>query len=532
MTDSKSRVRGIFLTEDGQRTDTLDRARACARLTKPWVLPEEGRTEGEKLYHNNQSIGSRGVSVVQGKLLLSLFPPDQPWFQAELDPDFKFDPDISHELKNAIQYRLWLMQLQMSATLESAHIKSTGKRGVGFRVAKHSSIGQLIVTGDTLEELTDDYQLKVHRRDRYVTKRDDTGTALFHCTKERIDGLSLSDEDLSRAKLSRRELASRSLFERMTDVYTLHEWQPLSNTWVLSQEVNGHIIREYEEPEPRVFSTPFELVGGENFGHGLVEQNFGDLATLDEMEAKLREAIANMARMVPVIDTASSVQEEDLLRPSGQPIRARVVNGAVQDIAFLQSQKNSDIAAVSQYIQMKARDLARAFMLESAIQPQKERVTAFQIQRVAEEVEGALGGLFIPISEHQQLPLIKRLYWQMKRDKLIPAMRESGERAVRFKMLTGLSALARQATVGRVVSFANVVAQLGPQAMARIDEGVLIRMLERANNFYEPGLVKSDERMEQERRRAIQSQAQVALNEQLAGAAGSALEAAVAGEGA
>lgn len=520
---TRGRILSLFSSEDGARTETLDRARQCARLTKPWILPEIGRSEGDRLYVNNQSLGSRGVSIVAGKLLLALFPPDQPWFAIDLEPEFQHNPDIPDDFKNAVQYRLWLQQLQIAATLESSSLESVSRPGVGFRVGQHHSIMQMVVTGDTLEEITDDYKVEVHRRDRYVTVRDDAGCVMFHIVRKRVDPLTLTEEDWSKAQIDP-EVRQRPVSQRMMDLYTMHEWQPRTNTWVIRQEVNGYEFRTSEEPVSRLISTPFELITGENAGHGLVEQNFGDLATLDALRAKQREAIGNMARMVPVLDGSSAIDEDDLLRPSGEPIRGRVVGGVVQDAAFLQTNKNADIASVSQYIELLARDLAKAFMMESAVQPQKDRVTARQIDTITEEVQGALGGLFIPISEHKTLPILRRVRWMMKRDGLIPAMKKEAERMVRYRVLTGLPALARQATVGRVISFAQVVASLGPQAMARINEGVLIRMVERANNFYEPGLVKSDEQVQQEQQAAIRAQAQMAANEQLAKTAGKVVE--------
>lgn len=528
---TRGRIASLYSSEDSDRTDTLEIARECARLTVPWILPEEGRTEGERLHRNNQSLGGKGVGNLQGKLLLALFPPDHPFFEITLDPEFQYDPSIPDGYKQEIAQRLWLQQLQMTATIESAQIVSGGRRGVGHRVAQHHSIGQMIVTGDTLDEINDDYTVKVHRRDRYVTRRDDTGCVLYHITKESIDPLSLSDEDLSTAQVDMKDLRQKPARQRMMSIHTRHEWQPRAQTWVIEQELNGYVIRTSEEPEPRVFSTPFELITGENYGHGFVEKNLGDLKTLDAMKAKLREAIGNMARMVPVIDTASSVQEEDLLHTSGQPIRARVQNGEVQDIAMYQSKKNADISAVVQYVASLEMSLAKAFLLESAIQPQKERVTATQISRIAEEVDGATGGLYIPISENKHLAQLRRYRWQMQRDKLIPTLTKGAEKAVRFRVLTGLSALAQQAKMSRVLGFVQTVAMLGPEAMARIDTGVLAKILERASNVYEPGLSKSDERMEQDRQAAIRAQAQMAANEQITKTAGKVVETAVAGAG-
>lgn len=528
---TRGRLASLFSSEDGDRTDTLELARQCARLTVPWHLPDDGRTEGERLFRQNQSLGKKGVSNLQGKLLLALFPPDQPFFEITLDPEFQYDPSIPDDFKQAIAQRLWLQQLQIAATLESAQIVSAGKRGTGFRVAQHHSIGQMITTGDTLEEITDDYTFKVHRRDRYITRRDDTGCALYHVTKETIDPLSLTENDWVKAQIDVADLKAKPARSRMMALLTRHEWNYWSKTWVIEQEMNGFIIRTSEEPESRVFSTPFELITGENYGHGFVEGLLGDLQTLDTMKAKLREAVGNMSRMVPMIDTASSVQEEDLLRPSGQPVRARVNAGVVQDIAFLQSQKHADIAAVAQYVAALELNLSKAFLLESAIQPQKERVTAAQVGRIAEEVDGATGGLYIPISEAKHLPMLRRVRWMMRRDGLIPAMPERAEKMVRFRVLTGLSALAQQAKMGRLLSFAQTVAALGPEAMARIDTGVLAQVLQRASSFYEPGLIKSDEKMDQERQQAIQAQAQVAANEQITKTAGKVVETAVADAG-
>lgn len=529
---TRGRIASLFSSEDGNRTDTLDIARQCARLTTPWILPDEARTEGERLFRQNQSLGKRGVANLQGKLLLALFPPDHPFFQIELDPEFLYNPNIPPGFKQAVADALWLQQLQITATLESSHIRSQGRPGVGFRVGQHHSLGQMIVTGDTLDELTDDYTTKVHRRDNYITRRDGSGCVLFHITRESIDPLSLSEADMLAAQLSLKELKEKPAGSRMMNMFTRHEWNFRSQTWVIEQEVNGYVVRTSEEPESRVFSTPFELITGENYGHGFVEGLLGDLQTLDTTRAKLREAIGNMARMVPVIDPSSSTQEEDLLRPSGEPIRSRVVNGMPTEIGMLQSQKQADISSVAQYVASLQSDLAKAFLLESAIQPQKERVTAAQVGRIAEEVEGATGGLYIPISENKHLPLLRRVRWQMKRDGLLPAMKQEAERMVRFKVLTGLSALAQQARLNRILTLSQAMAAIGPAGMARIDEGVLARELERASNLYAPGLVKSDQQVEQDQQKAIRAQAQVAANEQIAKTAGKVVETAVAGAGA
>ena len=52
----------------------------------------------------------------------------------------------------------------------------------------------------------------------------------------------------------------------------------------------------------------------------------------------------------------------------------------------------------------------------------------------------------------------------------------------------------------------QMMAQMGPEVMARIDNGVLLDMLMRQSGVYEPGLIKSEEQVQEEMQQMQQQQ--------------------------
>jgi hypothetical protein len=70
---------------DSLRHATIERARDCARLTVPSLLPPEGWTEEHSLYIPFSSVSSRGVTSMASRILSALLPlNDAPFFRFEL----------------------------------------------------------------------------------------------------------------------------------------------------------------------------------------------------------------------------------------------------------------------------------------------------------------------------------------------------------------------------------------------------------------------------------------------------------------
>lgn len=70
----------LYTSLEGKRWQYLDRARSAAKLTLPYICPEEGFGPHSRLDTPFQGIGARGVNNLASKLLLALLPPMPPSF--------------------------------------------------------------------------------------------------------------------------------------------------------------------------------------------------------------------------------------------------------------------------------------------------------------------------------------------------------------------------------------------------------------------------------------------------------------------
>lgn len=508
MAKKQATIAQEFESDHSQRAAILNKARACASLSKPWVLPDEGHTENDDFNDNYQSIGCRGGTHAVGKLLSALF--GNLWFNRKLSAEILYNPQIPPQAKQQMSQQLFLQELTAYSVLESSH-SGRGrlrKRG-GFLSRKRQALEQIVITGDVLEKLSDDNILRVFRRDQYVTQRDSSTDILYHITKEKIDPLSLSDDQRRKAEIDDEKLLDMPARERMGDLYTKVEWQPISKIWVITQEYDGYDIVKSEEAVTPYFATPYDLVPGENYGRGLIEQNYGDLGSLDSLEKSRLEILGEAAKSLSVIDENSNMRPKDLDKPSGSVIHGRVRDGRIQDVAHLAGAHAPDYQMLTHGIDHKTQDLGKAFMLESDTQPQKDRVTRYQAQRIAMELDAGWGGIYTAIADDQQVPLVERLFYNLERDLLIAKVPEDG---VTIDTLTGINALKREESANKLMTYTQAVSQLGPQAMQRINIPVLMDVLARYSGIHEPGLIKSDEQVEQEQ----QQQQQQALLQQAA----------------
>lgn len=522
-TDQRGRIAAQFTSDDSDRNEILERARLCAALTKPWILPPREQNKNAKLPQNYQAIGARGVNNLEGLMLLALYPPDYPWYELSMPSQIRHDNTIPVEIKNKILDDLFRRELMILALLESISLlDKTNRRQQAFRSNKRSAIGQIIVTGDCLERMNPDYSITVFRRTEYVTNRDCSGNVNYHISRECIDPLSLDDETLSKCQLTRQEFKDHPPSKRTKHLFTLCEWQPLTRKWSLVQELNGVEFNTSDDEVSPYFSTPFELAPGEDYGRGLIEQNLGDLRSYNELREKLLDFAANFSKLYPVIDeNALTARAKDLEKPSGSVLRAKVTGGEVQDIGILAPRNIPQFQVVERHATAIGKELGKAFLIESEIQPQKERVTKFQLERIAHEIEGAMGGVYAPIAEAQQLQTIRRTLFQMGRDQIMPPL---PEHLVEIRALTGISALRRENERAKLFNLSAFIANLNEQAVAKIDFGVLVDAAARLSLLDVPGLIKSDEQVARETQQQIAQQTQLAAAQKAVDVAGNVAE--------
>lgn len=517
-----SSIRRQFDEDDSGRQESLERARLCAALTKPWVLPPDGWSEDQKLPETFSSLASRGVTNLEGRLLLALFPPGVPWFRLEPHSKYQFDPTVDPKLIQQFKDKLHLHEMIVLSKLENAdNTRGSNARRAGFRSRQRTAISQLLITGDVLTHLTDDYTIRVFRRDNYVTKRDDSGNVLYHIIKEKVDPLILTPQQMLSCELNIEELMAKNVEQRMEEMYTQVSWQPQTKSWVVEQECRKKIITTSQEPVTPFFSTPFELPPAANYGRGLIESNLGDVRSMNELTERVLDYAAVASKHVFALDYNSQVRPQDLARPTGSVIQARVQGGQVQDVGMLRADKLSDFNVVNVVRENIRKDLATVMLMEGETTPRGERVTAYQVQRVAMELEGSLGGVYAPIADSMQVPLVDRLLYQLRESKELPDLPDD---SVSIQAVTGVAALTRESDQAKLLQLLQSAAQLGPEAMSRFNMGNLLNLLVRQSGVVEPGIVKTDDQIKEEQEAAKAAAMQEQVQGQMLQSAGKIAE--------
>jgi hypothetical protein len=507
-----STIKSQYQRKDAERSELLDRARDCAALTRPWILPESGQTPGGKMPEVYTSLPSRGIANLEGRLLTALYPPGNPFFRLLPASHIRYSQKVDPEKLNSFANALSIQELLMMSRLETADLGGgSNRRRAGFRSRKRQALTQILITGDVLEQFTDDYRLRVFRRDQYITCRDSSQDVRYHIVVEKIDPMALDPMILERADVGS-DMLDKPYEQRAIDMYTRCAWNPMTKTWVVEQEINSNIVTVSEEPVSPFMATPYELAPGEDYGRGFIESNLGDCRSLNELNERLMDWAGMCSKFLVALDYNSQVRASDLARPSGEVIEAKVLGGAIQDIAFLNVNKGNDFNVVYQTAQQKRNDLAVAMLMESEAAPTGERVTAYQISRIATELEGALGGVYAPIADSQQVPLVERLMYQMQRDRILPAVPRG---SMEIEAVTGIAALSREADKAKLLQLVGTMGQLGPEMSKRINLGVLFDTLLRQSGIYEPGLVKTNEQLAAEASAAMQQQLEMQAQQRL-----------------
>lgn len=516
MAELDTSIEAQYQCEDGERYSTLERMRQCARLTIPTLLPDRNKTPDDPLPSNFTSTGSNAIMSVVGNLLMDVFAPDRPWIMQEMAPEMRQDPRIPAEFKEQVAAALFAQDVALQSIIVSSDSDfEDNAPAVGFYSASLANLKRLVVCGDTLQRMDENFRTRGYRNDKYVTKRDSSGAVLHHIVTEKMVVRSVPEEH--RAKLDLTRYAGLAPWKQEIDRYVRVEWQPYTRKWVETTEYQKKEVETVEHVYTPYFSAFFELCEGDNYGTGLAELNRGDLWSDDNFTRRMADWAGAASKLTPVIDDLCDNDEEDLEQESGVPIRTTVSDGRATKIGFLSVDKIADYRVVQEFLAGLRERINRNFLSQSQSIRASERTTAAEVDVTVRENAGGRAGIYAPVSDQLVIPLMRRAMWQMKKQGLMPIAPRG---MVKTTLLTGVAALAALGRAQQILEYAQVVQALGPQAMARINEGVMLSVLARYRRISEPGLIKTDEQLAREQQAAIAAQTQLAAGEAGAKAAG------------
>lgn len=479
------------------RTQYLQRAIDCSKLTIPTLIPDSdlvstrrGRTN-ESLPSLFQGIGSRGVNTLAAKLLLALYPPQQPFFRLTLDGGQLETVaraqgiEIDDTFLSQLDEKLSQMERQIMLRLEGM-----GLRSILFEAIKHLVVGGngLLYIGDPGSRF---YGLR-----SFCSDRDPEGNWRELVIKEEVAKEFLPPD----LKLDTGEdRGGDEPYEVFTHVQVDPEKGDEAVTWY--QEVEGRKV-----PGSQGFSSmekspwiPLRLnrIAGESYGRGIVEEVLGDLNSCELLMQAIVEGSLAMAKLVLLVNPNGVTRADAITNAEN----GDAVSGNPNDVAVLTMDKSREYGFALNTVQMIERRLQFAFLSTESIQRDAERVTAEEIRQMAEQLEQNQGGLYSILSQEMQLPILRRVVNLMEAN---GELEGTPSQFVEPQITTGLDSIGRGNDRARLTQFMQVTAAvLGPDALAaymKPDE--VIRRLAASDGINPKGLVKTPEELQAERAQA------------------------------
>lgn len=487
------------------REPYLRRGRVCASLTVPSVCPPEGHSLHDALPESYQSFGARASIHLASKLMQSMLPVGASSFRLDVSPKL-----LIQEGKLSVPPEV-AKKLTLCETLVTTKMETLRWRRPTFVSLLH-----LVIVGNVLEHMLPDGRIKLFRLDQYVAVRDWEGKVVEVVTCEEMSKRSVPREYARALDPNKDDGAKVRLYTRFQRVGP--------NSYKVQQDLDGVTVsaeHEVSGPMP-VNAMAWDLVPGEHYGRSHVEHHYADLRALEEDSKHLVEGGALAARHLTFV------------RPNaaGGNLRKRVAearNGAVlaanpEDVVGFQYNNVGALQVLGSNVERVSRGLAAAFLLTSDLRRDAERVTAFELRMLAQELESALGGNYTLLSSEMQEWRIRLLMRIMEQAGELPALGD----AVDLTITTGIEALGRDEKVNRVRAAFELVAAAGPfveQAADYVKFDEILTPGMSALGF--ASAIRTDKEVQEERAR----REEVAMAQQIAtAAAGPVAQAAMAPE--
>ena len=475
-----------------EREMYLERARDCSELTIPTLIPEDGSTYSEEFQTTYQGIGARGVNNLASKLLLSLLPPNAPFFRLNID-NFKVR-ELEEDENLRTQIDSGLVQIE-KAVMDD--IEMSNDRVAVFEALKH-----LIVGGNTLLFVGKE-GLRVFPLSQYIIQRDPMGNVLEIITKESIHYSALPDNIIELLNQQTKDYKT----DGTCDLYTCVKRD--KNKFVVHQEVKGIQIPE-SYGEYKLDNSPYIplrmiRVDSESYGRSYVEEHLGDLISLEGLTKAIVEGSSASAKTLFMVAPNGTTRAKAIAESEN----GSIIEGNANDVSVLQVGKFPDFRVAQETMMKIEQRLSYVFLLNASVVRDSERTTAEEVRMTAQELQDSLGGIYGILSQEFQLPFVNRKLSVLNKTKKLPQLPKG---IVFPKVITGIEALGRTTDRNRLIQFLQTLAgTLGAESIAKyVNVTEAIKRLATADGIETKGLIRTEEDLQAEQ----QAQQQAMMDEQ------------------
>lgn len=451
--DGDFRLKGEFLGSDYAREETLTRCERYAGWTLPNIFPDDPLMEYDEMQNDYQSVGAQAVTNLANKIMMALFQPSRPFFRMHLTPQQR--EDLAGDLTSA-EIDVALGEAERGAMRELDKINA--------RVIMTQIIQHLIITGNAMLFMPKEGKMQMYSLRDYICKRDLAGNVIKIIMRE-TKSVSGLPEDLRAVALEQgyEDEADVSVFTAVvkTGKDKFVSWQEMEDLEYASTQMGM-----YKEAELPWIPLTWNLCRNKDYGTGLVENYAGDFWTL----STLAESILDYTTMITDVKNLVNPAGMTDVREITEARSGAYVHGREEDIYVHAPQVANSSQFLTEQFSAVERRIGAAFLLNTAVTRDAERVTAEEIRMQANELESSLGGVYSNLATELQLPLATRLL-----AKIDPVFK-----SIEPVIVTGLESLSRNSELDRMrYFFQDLVglAEVPDQVAARLDFGELISTL-------------------------------------------------------
>lgn len=503
--------------------DLLRRSEQYAAWTLPNVFPEEfsNRVNTEQML-SNDSLGARGLNSMANKVVSTLFRLQGSFFRLHLDEDQREQLEaMSQDSKKA---DVGTFLTQVDRVFNSAERKAMDRLAmVQFRDKAVDIAKLLLVTGNALQFTPETGPIQVYSIRDYSVVRDVAGTVIEIMTRDVKAFETFSDEVKAALRFTKQYHSDQ--YEDRSDVtiYTrirleddgkFHVTQAAD---LVDLNLGDHDVSYPAKVLPWLPLT-WNLSRGQDYGAGLVEDYAGAFHSIEVFTQVLLNLGGIMGDVKILVNPSSLLDVEELNRsPSGS-----YHSGKEGDLSYPQMNKVNDAQFIQALIDRYTQQISQAFMLNSSMVRDAERVTAEEIRMIAQELENSHGGVYSRLSHQWQQPLAYILLDRIGFD--------GSQWGVEPRIITGMDNLSRAGEMDNLKLWISDLAALEgiPEDIRRVINPLKFAEYSGLNRQVPwEKLCFTDQELQQQQQAAMQAQQQAMQQQAAANVQQAAGEAAV-----
>lgn len=515
--ETNGEIKGRYIQLESDRSVILNEGVRMAELTIPSLILPQGSGKNYEPPVPYQSLGSRGVNQLASKLLLALFPAVASFFRLNVG-DGELERLGATE-RGEVERGLSQIEKQVCSFIDNK----------GIRIQIFEAIKQLLVVGNVLLYFQDDESMRLFKLDSYVVSRDSSGNVMQIITKEKIMSNMLDPKLKNKYNIAmNKDVAvvepnpvgienedKEYVLPEELELYTLAE-RVDTGKWRIVQELNGVEVDDDDAKSGFIRNDEFPFIplcyvrtGTDNYARGFVHEHQGDLYSYEGMSKAIYEMGMAAARTI-YLKRPGSVLDMNQLRDAPN---LSVLQGTKDDIHVIESGKGGDARITQETYMGIEKRLNAAFLLNTSVQRNAERVSAEEIKLLAQELEQSLGGMHSVLSQQLQLPIIKYVLSRLAKKGKIKKLPEE----IQPKITTGIEAFGRTKDFEALMTFCQSMVNLlsPPVFMAEVNASEIIKRGVTSLGIDPLGLLKSEEQKAQDQEQA-QEQAQEQMMAEMA----------------